>query len=102
MNSLRLFLIAGALISWMIASHAGATGGVINFVGAIVEGPCLVNVSNTTANTECYRNGQNYTGTQRLVSSDASSKELPLNIGTTEMRWVDQQHKLAIMTVVYR
>ncbi|MFZ1872370.1 MAG: type 1 fimbrial protein, partial [Chania sp.] len=33
---------------------------------------------------------------------NASSKELPLNLGTTEMRWVDQQQKLAIMTVVYR
>lgn len=102
MNSLRLFLIAGALFSWMAASQAGTTGGVIHFVGAIVEGPCLVNVVNSTANTQCYRNGQNYTGTQALASYDASSKELPLNIGTTEMRWVDQQHKLAIMTVVYR
>lgn len=101
MNSLRLLLIAGALFSWMVASHAGSTG-VINFVGAIVEGPCTVDVSNSTANTQCYRNGQNYTGTQRLASFDANSKELPLNIGTTQMRWVDQQKKLAIMTVVYR
>ncbi|MDI9226806.1 type 1 fimbrial protein, partial [Serratia marcescens] len=29
-------------------------------------------------------------------------KELPLNLGTTEMKWVDQQKKLAVMTVVYR
>ncbi|CAI1523964.1 type 1 fimbrial protein [Serratia fonticola] len=102
MNSLRLILIAGALFSWMAASHAGSTGGVITFVGAIVEGPCTVDVSNSTANTQCYRNGHNYIGTQRLASFDASSKELPLNIGTTEMRWVDQQKKLAIMTVIYR
>lgn len=102
MNSLRLFLIAGALFSWMAASNAGTTGGVVRFIGAIVEGPCLVNVSKTTANTDCYRNGRNYTGTQKLASFDARSKELPLNIGTTEMRWVDQQQKLAIMTVVYR
>ncbi|MEX7637260.1 type 1 fimbrial protein, partial [Serratia marcescens] len=27
---------------------------------------------------------------------------LPLNLGTTEMKWVDQQKKLAVMTVVYR
>lgn len=102
MKSLRLFLIAGALLSWMAASQAGTTGGVINFVGAIVEGPCLVDVVNSTANTQCYRNGQNYTGTQNLGSYDARSKELPLNIGTTEMKWVNQEHKLAIMTVVYR
>ncbi|MFZ1874064.1 MAG: type 1 fimbrial protein, partial [Chania sp.] len=62
MNSLRLFLIAGALLSWMAAGHAGTpgtVGGVINFVGSIVEGPCLVNVVNSSANTQCYRNGQN-------------------------------------------
>lgn len=105
MNILRLFLIAGALLSWTTAGHAGTpgtVGGVINFVGSIVEGPCLVNVVNSSANTQCYRNGQNYTGTQALASFNASSKELPLNLGTTEMRWVDQQQKLAIMTVVYR
>ncbi|TQI81308.1 hypothetical protein FHU10_3783 [Serratia fonticola] len=102
MNSLRLFLIAGALFSWMAASHAGITGGVIHFFGTIVEGPCLVNVSNTTANTECYRNGKNYTGTQNLANFGANNRELPMNIGTTEMKWLDQQHKLAILTVNYR
>ncbi|WP_337261720.1 MULTISPECIES: type 1 fimbrial protein [unclassified Serratia (in: enterobacteria)] len=102
MNSLRLFLIAGALLSWMAAGQVGATSGVIHFVGAIVEGPCLVNVVNSSANTQCYRNGQNYTDTQALASFNASSQELPLNLGTTEMKWVDQQKKLAIMTVVYR
>ncbi|AHG18695.1 fimbrial protein [Chania multitudinisentens RB-25] len=102
MNSLRLFLIAGALFSWMAASQVSASSGVIRFVGAIVEGPCLVNVVNSTANTQCYRNGRNYTGTQALTRFNAARKELPLNLGTSEMRWVDRQQKLAIMTVVYR
>lgn len=102
MNILRLFLIAGVLYSWMAASQAGTMGGVINFVGAIVEGPCLINVDNSTANTQCYRNGHNYTSAQTLANVDSRSKELPLNIGTTEMKWIDQQQKLAVMTVVYR
>lgn len=102
MNILRLFLIAGVLFSWMAAGHAGTTGGVIHFVGAIVEEPCLINVGNSTTNTQCYRNGHNYTSSQTLANVDGRSKELPLNIGTTEMKWIDQQHKLAIMTVAYR
>nr|WP_072010809.1 MULTISPECIES: fimbrial protein [unclassified Serratia (in: enterobacteria)] len=105
MNSLRLFLIAGALLSWMAAGYAstpGTSGGVIRFVGSIVEGPCLVNVVNSSAQTQCFRNGQNYTGTQALASLNASGKELPLNLGTTAIRWVDEQQKLAIMTVAYR
>jgi type 1 fimbria pilin len=102
MNSLRLFLIGGALLSWMAAGQAGTTSGVIHFVGAIVESPCLVNVVNSTANTECYRNGKNYTGRQQIVNFNARSKELPLDIGTTEMKWIDQQKNLALLTVMYR
>ena len=102
MNVFRLFLIVGILFSWTAASHAGTTGGVIRFVGSIVESPCAVNVTDSTANTQCYRNGQHYQGQQALSKFDDTRKELPLNLGTTEMRWVDQQKKLAVMTVVYR
>ncbi|WP_431221746.1 type 1 fimbrial protein [Serratia sp. L9] len=102
MKSLRLFLIAGMLFSWMAASHAGVAGGVINFSGSIVEGPCTVNVVNSTASTECYRNGQNYRATQTLANIDVGSKELPMNLGTSQVKWINQQKKLAIMTVEYR
>ena len=102
MNIFRLFLIAGMLFSWTAAGHAETTGGVIHFVGSVVESPCSVEVAGSTANTQCYRNGQHYQGQQTLSHFDVSRKELPLNLGTTEMQWVDQQKKLAVMTVVYR
>ncbi len=52
MKSLRLFLIAGMLFSWLAAGVANAaTGGVIHFYGAIVEGPCRVEVADSTAQT---------------------------------------------------
>ncbi|CAI0717180.1 type 1 fimbrial protein [Serratia quinivorans] len=102
MNVFRLFLIAGMLFSWTAASYAGTTGGVIRFVGSIVESPCTVSIADSTAKTQCYRNGQHYQGQQTLSKFDATRKELPLNLGSTEMTWVDQQKKLAVMTVVYR
>ncbi|MGA9617640.1 MAG: type 1 fimbrial protein [Serratia proteamaculans] len=102
MNVFRLFLIAGMLFSWTAASHAGTTGGVIRFVGSIVESSCTVNIADSTAKTQCYRNGQHYQGQQTLSKFDATRKELPLNLGSTEMKWVDQQKNLAVMTVVYR
>lgn len=103
MNRLRLFLIAGALFSWMATSYAVIkTSGVIHFVGSIVESPCLVNVANATTNTQCYRNGQNYTITQPTANFGAGSRELPLDMGTAQIKWLDQQHKLGVMTVVYR
>lgn len=102
MKSLRLILIAGMMFSWMVAGFANATGGIIHFSGSIVEGPCTVNVVDTTAKTACYRNGQNYQATRNLINVDASSNELPLNLGTSEVKWLDQQKKLAIMTLEYR
>ncbi|TQI81307.1 hypothetical protein FHU10_3784 [Serratia fonticola] len=102
MKSLRLFLIAGMLFSWMAASQADVTGGVIRFSGTIVEGPCRVNVVNAIANTECYRNGQNYKATQALDKVSFDRKELPMNIGTSQMKWINQQKKLAIITLEYR
>lgn len=102
MNTFRLFLIVGMLFSWTAVSHAGVAGGVIRFVGSIVESPCTVNIADSKANTQCYRNGQRYQAQQVLSGFDATRKELPLNLGTTEMKWVDQQKKLAVMTVVYR
>ncbi|WON75576.1 type 1 fimbrial protein [Serratia sp. UGAL515B_01] len=102
MNSLRLFLIAGALFSWTAASQAGTTSGTITFVGGIVESPCVVSVVNSTANTECYRNGKNHTASQPIASYNSNSKELPQNVGTTEIKWLDQQKKTGIMTVAYR
>lgn len=102
MNKLRLFFIAGVFISWMTVNHANSSVGVVRFVGAIVEGACVVNINNTTANTECYRDGKNHTGTQTLANVDYRSKDLPLGLGTTEMRWLDQRKTQGVMTVVYR
>lgn len=103
MKSLRLFLIAGMLFSWMAAGVASAaSGGVINFYGSIVEGPCAVEVVDSMAQTQCYRDGQNYTSKHQLASLEKGSKELPMNLGKSEIKWLDQQKKLGIMMLEYR
>ncbi|MBC3379675.1 type 1 fimbrial protein [Serratia fonticola] len=102
MKSLRFFLIAGMLFSWIAAGVANAaTSGVIHFYGAIVEGPCTVKVVDSTAQTQCYRDGQNYTSKHRLASLQSGSKALPMNLGKSEIKWLDQQKKLGIMTLEY-
>ncbi|WP_025120608.1 MULTISPECIES: type 1 fimbrial protein [unclassified Serratia (in: enterobacteria)] len=103
MKSLRLFLIAGMLFSWLAAGVANAaTGGVINFYGSIVEGPCSVEVADSTAKTQCYRDGKNYTSQHSLANWDGSSKELPRKLGKSEIKWLDEQKKLGILTLEYR
>ncbi|VTP64916.1 Uncharacterised protein [Serratia rubidaea] len=37
-----------------------------------------------------------------LPNFETTRKELPQHLGTTEIRWVDQQQQLAIMTIDYR
>lgn len=102
MNIFRLFLIAGMLFSWTAVSQAGGNGGVIRFVGLITEGPCTIDIADSTAKTQCYRDGRHYQAQQTLTTLDVTRKELPLNLGTIEMKWADRQKKLAVMTVVYR
>ncbi|EFE95457.1 type 1 fimbrial protein [Serratia odorifera] len=103
MNTRRFITIVGLAVSWIAGSHAETNGGVIYFSGAIVESPCTLSVTETTANTQCYRNGRHYQSRQHTLSHfDTTRKNLPLNLGSTEMGWVNQQQKLAVMTVVYR
>ncbi|MFI8415902.1 type 1 fimbrial protein [Serratia sp. NPDC078593] len=103
MNTCRFVTIVGVLFSWMAASHAENSVGVIHFVGAIVESPCALSITDSAANSECYRNGRHYQSQQHTLSNfDMTRKDLPLSLGSTEMHWVDQQQKLAVLTVVYR
>lgn len=103
MNTHRFITVVGALCLWMMAGHAGALGGTVRFIGAVVESPCELNITATTAQTECYRNGRHYQSQQyTLPNFGTTRKELPQHLGTTEIRWVDQQQQLAIMTIDYR
>ncbi|AVJ18513.1 type 1 fimbrial protein [Serratia rhizosphaerae] len=103
MNTHRFVTAVGALCLWMAAGDVGALGGTVHFIGAVVESPCELNITATAARTECYRNGRDYQSLQHtLPNFDTTRKELPRNLGTTEIRWVDQQQQLAMMTVDYR
>lgn len=102
MNTHRFITVAGALCLWMMAGHAGALGGTVHFIGAVVEGPCELNITATGVQMECYRNGHNYQSQHTLPNVETTHKELPQHLGTTEIRWLDQQHQLAVMTVDYR
>ncbi|WP_061770241.1 type 1 fimbrial protein [Serratia symbiotica] len=98
MNIFQLLVIVGMLFSWTAVSQAGVIGGVIRFVGSIVESPCTVNIADSKANTQCYRNGKHYQAQQTLKNFGATRNELPLNLGTTETKWLDKKKKLAVMS----
>ncbi|WP_024529327.1 type 1 fimbrial protein [Serratia fonticola] len=102
MKNLRLLLNAGVLFSWMAVGVVNAaTGGVIHIYGSIIEGPCMVEVTDSTVQTQCYRDGQNHTSKHRLASLESGSKELPKNLGKSEFKWLDKKKKLGMLILEY-
>lgn len=82
-------------------SQSVISGGTIRFTGMIVEGPCDISYSSQAATMDCMRNGKNLQQTRRFTNGDGA-RVLPANLGTTEMRWLDDQRRLGIMTIQYR
>lgn len=103
MSTHRFVTVVGALCLWGMVDRADAVGGTVHFIGAVVESPCELNITATTAQAECYRNGHHYQSQQHtLPNFEMARKELPKDLGTMEIRWVNQQQQLAVMTVDYR
>ncbi|MGL6020266.1 MAG: type 1 fimbrial protein [Gibbsiella quercinecans] len=101
MNTCRLLVIVGVLFSWTMASQAKSSG-TIYFTGAVAESPCSFKVSATVLKTTCYRDGSYLQGQQRtLQNRDFARGNLPQNLGFSEVSWVNQQQKLAMMTITY-
>ncbi|WP_114195834.1 type 1 fimbrial protein [Edaphovirga cremea] len=101
MNTNRLFLMVGVFLSWMTmgyAASASTQGGVIRFLGSIVEDTCTVSIVSQTTQAQCGRNGTNQ---RSLKTINTSSARLPSDMGTTKLQWINQQKTLGVVTVTY-
>jgi type 1 fimbria pilin len=83
------------------ASSTNAQGGVIHFVGAIVEDPCNVTTRAQQISMSCYRDGKMRTSN---VSYQQAMTGKPVNndAATVSMRYLNVQKTLGIVTVDYR
>lgn len=77
-----------------------ADSGTVHFQGKIVEDSCETSGTNMAPRIRCYRQGKWLS--QPIVMKAGTQGSLPGNIGTTQLRWLDKDKKLAIMTVSYR
>jgi type 1 fimbria pilin len=105
MKTLTTQLLSLACLSSALFTGAGfaseTQGGVIHFVGAIVEDPCNVTTRSQQISMSCYRDGIMHTSnvsyrqaiTGKLVNNDAA---------TVSMRYLNVQKTLGIVTVDYR
>lgn len=82
-------------------ASAADQGGVIHFTGQVVESPCDINRVKQGLAMSCDREGKNqtrYWSPQALVDNPGRYKD----IATVNMRYIDKQKKLAVVSVTYR
>ncbi|MEN5014903.1 hypothetical protein ABEH87_00885 [Erwinia sp. Eh17-17] len=81
-------------------SQAAVNSGTILFVGSIVESPCESGVQQGSLQVSCLRNGKTQTTT--LALNTTASQPMPHNIGRSQIKWLDGQHRLGILTMEYQ
>nr|WP_024965099.1 hypothetical protein [Pantoea sp. IMH] len=102
MNGIKV-IIAGLLTSWMSSAMAAETAiqngsGTMRFQGAVTETSCEMDQQRNQVNATCYRNGKRQTASLPLDSRQA----LPANVGSTEVRWLNEAHTMGELIVSYK
>lgn len=77
---------------------AQAASGMITFSGAIVNESCQVNNSNENINVKCYSDGKIQSTTAPINASNINFTEGQVK----NIKWINDEHTLGIMNVVYR
>lgn len=90
-----------SLFSSTAIAGAEGQGGVIHFTGQVVESPCEVSRVEKRLTMSCERQGQldtHYYSPQTLLHSPQRFKQ----IATANMRYLDKQQTLAVVSIDYR
>lgn len=99
---LSYLCFASALLSVnALAAQSGAQGGVIHFVGSIVEDPCTFSSHSQHFSVECYRSGQKQISTlsyQQVMAGKMVGKDT----ASLSMHYLNAQKTLGIVTVDYK
>ncbi|MCT4704284.1 hypothetical protein MUA02_20750 [Enterobacteriaceae bacterium H20N1] len=97
----KTFLCIAAFAALSPLSHASPTGGVIHFRGAIVEGGCDIASQERAVKITCNQQGKAVTRTvpysklaDYTVHSDSTMQ--------TNIRYLDPQRRLALVSVTYQ
>lgn len=80
--------------------HAVSTG-VIHFVGRIVEDGCDVALEKNHVKTRCERNGKEESLSRPISQIGTRPFELPISVGTSQLRWINENHTLGVVTINY-
>ncbi|MDX6022683.1 type 1 fimbrial protein [Scandinavium sp. V105_16] len=96
-----LCLSSALLTGAATAASTQVNGGVIHFVGSIVEDPCNIATRSEQISLSCYRKGKMQTST--ISYQQATVGKLMNNeMATVSMRYINPQKTLGVVTVAYR
>ena len=84
------------------ASALAASGGVIHFVGQIVETPCAYQASPKQVHVKCYNDKVGSTEQAFPISALVQGDVISNDMSTARLQWVDRAKKLAILKVEYK
>lgn len=98
--TLKSYLCIAALASVSIFAHADKNSGVIHFRGEIVEGGCGFSPQEQWINIICSNKGKPVTHTVALSGLNAWSVRGD-SLMHTNIRYLDPQKRLAIVSVAY-
>ncbi len=73
--------------------------GTITFVGAIVEGNCLIDTDKNTFKTSCWNGSEMQESQYQLERNKSFNSKLINNKGSMDIKWINDN--LAIMNIVY-
>lgn len=100
--SSSLVVVLGLSFAVSAAGDANTvSSGVIRFTGAIVEGACDMNAATNNLEARCARSGQSLPSKLSVNPNSAVAEQLPASFGTSQLHWVDNAKKQAIMMFAY-
>lgn len=79
-----------------------ATGGVIHFVGQIVETPCAYQASSRQVHVKCYNDKIGNTEQAFPIAALLKGGVISNDKSTARLQWVDRTKNLAILNVEYK
>ncbi|UJD88536.1 hypothetical protein FS594_06895 [Rahnella aquatilis] len=102
MNRMTCVLFLGVMASGTIQfATAAASGGIIHFTGAIVDGGCQFNAEQNRVISHCERDGRQIRQVHTVNVHTPSSFALPLSLGKVTTQHINNDPRLAVMTVNY-
>ncbi|AJJ09507.1 hypothetical protein CH64_1128 [Yersinia rohdei] len=107
MSNYRVLLLITLMFSWVISFAASSAqsklpaSGTITFYGAIVESPCDTKLVGQAITMSCYRNGETLTQRQTLSRTMPLTSQLPGNLASSRLEWLNPQRSLGVLTVTY-